>query len=109
MSVYCCGGSCVEDVTSHLMRHLSYYPTLRTCSSDTILRAILRAIKAYNEQIAALDNQQKKVSELLDAIDNLKIELKKKAGLHGAQLKMVYRDLCLCIKYVNNLAFSANR
>ena len=105
MSVYFCGGSCVEDVTSHLMRHFSYHPTLRTCSSDTILRAI----KAYNEQIAALDNQQKKVSELLDAIDNLKIELKKKAGLHGAQLKMVYRDLCLCIKYVNNLAFSANR
>ena len=40
MSFYFCGGSCVEDVTSHLMRHLSYHPTLRTCSSDTILRAI---------------------------------------------------------------------
>ena len=39
MSLYFCGGSCVEDVTSHLMRHLSYHPTLRTCSSDTILRA----------------------------------------------------------------------
>ena len=40
MSVYFCGGSCVEDVTSHLMRHLSCHPTLRTCSSDTIFRAI---------------------------------------------------------------------
>ena len=40
MSVYFCGGSCVEDVTSHLMRHLSQHPTLRTCSSDTILRAV---------------------------------------------------------------------
>ena len=40
ISVYFCGGSCVEDVTSHLMRHLSNYPTLRTYSSDTILRAI---------------------------------------------------------------------
>ena len=40
MSIYFCGGSCVEDVTSHLMRHLSYHPSLRTCSSDTILRAI---------------------------------------------------------------------
>ena len=28
MSVYFCGGSCVEDVTSQLMRHLSYHPTL---------------------------------------------------------------------------------
>ena len=25
MSVYFCGGSCVEDVTSQLMRHLSYH------------------------------------------------------------------------------------
>ena len=37
-SVYFCGGDCVEDVTSHLMPHLSLHPTLRTCSSDTILR-----------------------------------------------------------------------
>ena len=33
-------GSCVEDVTAHLMSHLSLHPTLRTCSADTILRAI---------------------------------------------------------------------
>lgn len=39
-SVYFCGGDCVEDVTSHLMPHLSLHPTLRTCSSDTIPRAI---------------------------------------------------------------------
>ena len=39
MSVYFCGGSCIEDVTSHLMYHLSLHPTLRTCSADTILRA----------------------------------------------------------------------
>ena len=40
MSVYFCGGSCVEDISTHLMRHLSLHPTLRTCSADTILRAI---------------------------------------------------------------------
>ena len=39
-SVYFCGGDCVEDVTSHLMPHLSLHPTLRTCSSDTILKGI---------------------------------------------------------------------
>ena len=39
-SVCFCGGDCVEDVTSHLMPHLSLHPTLRTCSSDTILRGI---------------------------------------------------------------------
>ena len=36
MSIYFCGGS----VTTHLMNHLSLHPTFRTCSSDTILRAI---------------------------------------------------------------------
>ncbi len=40
MSIYFCSGSCIEDVTTHLMNHLSLHPTLRTCSSDTILRAI---------------------------------------------------------------------
>ena len=40
MSDYFCGGSYIEDVTSHLMYHLSLRPTLRTCSADTILRAI---------------------------------------------------------------------
>ena len=39
MSIYFCSGSCIEDVTIHLMNHLSLHPTLRTCSSDTILRA----------------------------------------------------------------------
>ena len=39
-NVYFCGGDCVEDVTSHLMPHLSLHPTLRTCSSDTILHGI---------------------------------------------------------------------
>ena len=40
MSVYFCGGSCIEAATSYLMYHLSLHPTLRTCSADTILRAI---------------------------------------------------------------------
>ena len=40
MSIYFCGSSCIEDITTHLMNHLSLHPTLRTCSSDTILRAI---------------------------------------------------------------------
>ena len=55
MSVYFCGGSCVEDVTSQLMRHLSYHPTLRTCSSDTILRAIKELTQeniSYSERIS---------------------------------------------------------
>ena len=45
-SVYFCGGDSVEDVTSHLMPHLSLHPALRTCSSDTILRAISELGKA---------------------------------------------------------------
>ena len=33
MCVYLCGGSCVEDISTHLMKHLSLHPTLRTCSA----------------------------------------------------------------------------
>ena len=40
MCVYFCGGSCIEDVSAHLMKHLSLHPKLRTCSADTILLAI---------------------------------------------------------------------
>ncbi len=40
MCVYFCGSSYIEDVSTHLMKHLSLYPRLRTCSADTILRAI---------------------------------------------------------------------
>ena len=40
MCIYFCGGSCVEDLSSHLINHLSLHPKLRTCSADTILRAI---------------------------------------------------------------------
>ena len=39
-SIYFCGGNCVEDVTSHLMSHLSLQLTLWTFSSNTILRGI---------------------------------------------------------------------
>ena len=28
MCVYLCGGSCIEDFSSHLLRHLSLHPTL---------------------------------------------------------------------------------
>ena len=53
MSIYFCGGSCIEDITTHLMNHLSLHPTLRTCSSDTILRAIkeLTQENVYTHQI----------------------------------------------------------
>ena len=40
MCVFFCGGSCIEDVSTHLIGHLSCHPQLKTCSSDTILRAI---------------------------------------------------------------------
>ena len=47
MCVYLCGGSYVEDVTSHLLRHLSHHPLLWSCSSDTILR-IMDELKQEN-------------------------------------------------------------
>ena len=40
MCVYFCEGTCIEDISAHLMKHLSLHPRLRTCSADTIPRAI---------------------------------------------------------------------
>ncbi len=40
VQVYFCGGSCIEDISNHLLRHLQLHPKLRTCSSYTILRCI---------------------------------------------------------------------
>ena len=43
MCVYFCGGSCIEDVMTHLMPHLSLHPTMRTgpsvCSPSVRLHA----------------------------------------------------------------------
>jgi hypothetical protein len=47
MCVYFCGGSCTEDLSSHLLRYLSLHPTLRTCSSDLVLR-IMDELKVDN-------------------------------------------------------------
>ena len=40
MCVYFCGGTCIEDLSKHIIPCVSQHPKLRTCSSDTILRAI---------------------------------------------------------------------
>ena len=40
MCVYFCGDTCIEDLSKHLIPRVSQHPKLRTCSSDTILRAI---------------------------------------------------------------------
>ena len=51
----------MEDVTSHPMRHLSYHPMLRTCSSDTILRAIK---KLTQDNISYTSDQVKTYGEI---------------------------------------------
>ena len=38
MCAYLCGGSCIEDVTTHMMKHLSLHPTLRTCSAEDVYK-----------------------------------------------------------------------
>lgn len=57
MCVYLCGGSYVEDVPSHLLRHLSHHPLLRSCSSDTILR-IMDELKQENTTYTSKTGKQ---------------------------------------------------
>lgn len=57
MCVYLCGGSYVKDVPSHLLRHLSHHPLLRSCSSDTILR-IMDELKQENTTYTSKTGKQ---------------------------------------------------
>ena len=58
-SVYFCGGDSVEDVTSHLMPHLSLHPTLRTCSSDTTrYTKALGEIRLLSISLSACEGRQ---------------------------------------------------
>ena len=65
MSIYFCGGSCIEDVTTHLMHHLSIHPTLRTCSSATILRAI-KELTQENISYRLVIQRQKRMDGMQD-------------------------------------------
>lgn len=70
MCVYFCGGSCIEDITTHLGHHLSFHPTLHTCSADTILRAIdelsVKNISYTSESDKVYEfNTAKKLNQLL--------------------------------------------
>jgi hypothetical protein len=47
MCVFFCGGTCIEDISNYLLPTLLQHPHLRTCSSDTILRAI-KELKTKN-------------------------------------------------------------
>lgn len=81
MCIYFCGGSCVEDVTSHLMPHLSLHPYFRTCSSDTILRAI----KELSEDNVTYISESGKQYDfnVCDKVNGLLLD----ALLAGSQLK----------------------
>ena len=90
MSIYFCGGSCIEDVTTHLMNHLSLHPTLRTCNSDTILRAnsVMRgrvnAIRTLKGLVADL-----RLKKYIWWYNNKRIKLRLK-GMSPAQYRAHY-------------------
>ena len=51
MCVYMCGGSCVENVTSHLMKHLSMHPSLRTCRENAVFLLITALIRNFYKKL----------------------------------------------------------
>ena len=60
------------------MRHLSYHPTLRTCSSDTILRAI-KELTQENISYTS-DKARPMISILPDKLNTLLINALVSAG-----------------------------
>ena len=92
MSVYFCGGSCIEDVTTHLMYHLSLHPTLFRDNFDDDTLEITRATCA--DDIEDWDSLEQ--INLLTAIEkkfNIKFKLSDVRGLKdvGDLLDLVAR------------------
>ena len=48
MSIYYCGGSCIEDVTTHLMNHLSLHPTYRCILTNDYESSVREIVEFYN-------------------------------------------------------------
>ena len=48
MSIYFCGGSCIEDVTTHLMNHLSLHPTYRCILTNDYESSVREIVEFYN-------------------------------------------------------------
>ena len=112
MSVYFCGGSCIEDVTTHLIYHLSLHPTLRTCSADTILSAIKELTqdnisytsdtgKTYDFNTA--DNLNTLLLNCLFATGQLK-EVYQRDGSFGL-LNLLFMIYSINIHYLNLVVF----
>ncbi len=104
MCVYFCGGSCVEDVSNLLARHLSQHPHLRTCSSDTILRAI---VELAQENVTYTSDKGKDYNfNTCDKMNELLLE----ALLHTGQLALgVLYTLDFDHQYIETEKYDATR
>ena len=79
MCVYFCGGTCIEDLSKHIIPCVSQHPKLRTCSSDTILRAI----EELTEDNISYTSDNGKTYEFNKA-EKLNTLLFKRAPIHDA-------------------------
>ena len=118
MCVYLCGGSCIEDVTTHLMKHLSLHPTLRTCSADTILRAIeeltcknitYKSASGKSYDFNTADKMTCLLVNALLATGQLKSTLGLRCTMFGYQYSEILRSLmcvylCGCLLYTSDAA-----
>ena len=99
MSVYFCGGSSVEDVTTHLMPHLSLHTELRTCSSDTILRAI-RELTCENTAYVS-DSGKTYDFNIADRMNSLLLDVKAFGMKADSRIKaFVFRFISVPAKWI---------
>ena len=59
-SIYFCGGSCIEDVTTHLMNH----PSDTSYSSDTILRVIKERTQGNISYTLRVDFKKRQTAQM---------------------------------------------
>lgn len=79
LSIYLCGGDCIEDLQTHLQPHFQKNPLINLPSSDTVLRRLKQVSEGNNQcrtKRGVVDHNYNKNSKL----EKLNIAMLKKLG-----------------------------
>ena len=112
MCVYFCGSTCIEDLSKHLIPCVSQHPKLRTCSSDTILRAIEELTEdnisytSDNGKTYEFNKAEKLNTLLLEAFYNFYKYILSKLKVSDFGLKPTSRIKTFVFKFVSVAATS---
>jgi len=97
LSIYFCGGDCIEDVDTVLKRHLNSNPFFKLCSPDTLLRRI-KQLSTANDNCRTKRGEITHTYNFNSGMTDLNINLLKRMGSFNKEQ--------LIIDYDNTILFT---